>query len=89
MAATVNYLAMDRPDPQFTANVLGRTTARPTQRSWANLKRSGRYLISHPRVLFEHALVPESEVGRFVGHSDSDWAGCKSSRRSTSGGVVK
>ena len=32
LAATVNYLALDRPDLQFAANVLGRTMARP-QRS--------------------------------------------------------
>ena len=29
LAATVNYLALDRPDLQFAANVLGRTMARP------------------------------------------------------------
>ena len=32
LAATVNYLALDKPDLQFAANVLGRTMARP-QRS--------------------------------------------------------
>ena len=42
LAATVNYLALDRPDLQFTAGVLGRTAARPTERSWNNLQKVGR-----------------------------------------------
>ncbi len=54
MAATVNYLALDRPDIQLTAGVLGRTAARPTQCSWGNLKRTGRYLLKHPRVVFRY-----------------------------------
>ncbi len=64
LAASVNYLAMDRPELHFAASVLARTMARPTQRSRANLKRAGRCLISHPRVIFEYARVPESEVRR-------------------------
>ncbi len=42
LAATVNFLALDRPDLQFTAGVLGRTMARPTTRIWTNLKKVGR-----------------------------------------------
>ena len=52
VSATVNYLALDRPDLQFAAGVLGRTASRPTARSWANLKKVGRYLVSHPRLKF-------------------------------------
>ena len=44
LAMVFNYLALDRPDLQFAAGVLGRTAAKPTERSWANLKRAGRYL---------------------------------------------
>ena len=38
IAALVNYLALDRVDLQFSAGVLGRTAARPTERGWTNLK---------------------------------------------------
>ena len=80
MAATINYLASDRPDFQFTANMLGRTMARPTTRSWSNLKKAARYLKEHPRVKYEYHDVTMDEVKELVGYSDSDWAGCKRSR---------
>ena len=88
LAATINYLAMDRPDLQFTASVLGRTMARPTERSWANLKRAARYLKAHPTVILEYPEAELIDVKMAVAYSDSDWAGCKASRRSTSGGMV-
>jgi hypothetical protein len=88
MAATINYLASDRPDLQFTASVLGRTMARPTVRSWSNLKKAARYLKEHPRVRYEYSDVTMDEVSELEGYSDSDWAGCKRSRRSMSGGMA-
>ena len=88
LAATVNYLATDRPDLQFTASVLGRTMARPTERSWGNLKKVARYLKGHVKVVYEFPEAEGKDVQDLVGYSDSDWAGCKRSRRSTSGGLV-
>ena len=41
IASTVNFLALDRPDLQFTAGVLGRTVGKPTERSWSNLQKTG------------------------------------------------
>ena len=80
MAATINCLASDRPDLQFTASMLGRTMARPTTQSWSNLKKAARYLKEHPRVKYEYHDVTMDEVKELVGYSDSDWAGCKRSR---------
>ena len=88
LAMIINYLALDRPDLQFTAGVLGRTAARPTERSWANLKRTGRYLVKHPKIVFFYRPCEKEAASRLVTFGDSDWAGCKSSRRSVSGGVV-
>ena len=88
MAATINYLASDKPDLQFTASMLGRTMARPTTRSWSNLKKAARYLKEHPRVKYEYHDVTMDDVKELVGYSDSDWAGCKRSRRSMSGGMT-
>ena len=55
MAATINYLASDRPDLQFTASM------RPTARSLSNLKKASMYLKEHPRVKYEYL---EKKKGR-------------------------
>ena len=62
MAAAINYLASDRPDLQFTASMLGRTMAKPTTRSWSNLKKAARYLKEHPRVKYEYHDVTMDEM---------------------------
>ena len=80
--ATINNLASDRPDLQFTASMLGRTMARPTTRSWSNFKKAARYL------KYEYHDVTMDEVKEFMGYSDFDWAGCKRSRRSMSGSMI-
>ncbi len=59
VVATVNYLARDRADLQFAAGVLKTTAARPTSRSWVNLKRVARRLVSHPR------MISKIEAGRW------------------------
>ncbi len=53
LAATFHFLALGRPDIQFAAGALGRTMARPTTKGWANLKKSGRHLLDHPRMVFK------------------------------------
>ena len=84
IAAVVNYMSLDRPDLQFAASLLGRSMARPTVASEARLKKAARYLVSHPRVkYFCPAGQLEKEV-EITAWSDSDWAGCRVSRRSTS-----
>ena len=61
--------------------------ARPTTGCWRKLKRLARYLVNYPRltVKFEDIGTVPSEVRVY---SDSDWAGCLRTRRSTSGGCV-
>jgi hypothetical protein len=79
---------MDRPDLQFAASVLGRTLSRPTPRSWVMLKRVGRYLLKHPCMKFAYMKTSMEEATELIGYSDSDWAGCRGTRRSTSGGII-
>ena len=58
----------------------------PTEQDWVKLKRLTRYLKDHPRcvIKYEYQEYPDAlEVW-----VDSDFAGCKKSRKSTSGRVV-
>ena len=59
----------------------------PKTGDWLILKRVGRYLAGSPRVvqLFRWQTMPK----QLETHVDSDWAGCRDTRRSTSGGVVR
>ena len=88
LAATVNYLSMDKPDVQFAASVLGRAMSRPTVQSMVALKRVARYLLKHPSMEFEYSRTSIEEASVMEGYSDSDWAGCRATRRSMSGGIV-
>jgi hypothetical protein len=58
----------------------------PTVRDQEALKRLARYLLGKPRVVFHYAWqrAPES-LDVFT---DSDWAGCVKTRRSTTGGAL-
>ena len=46
------YLALDRPDIQFTAKEISRAMTSPTVHADETLKALSRYLVSHPRVLW-------------------------------------
>ena len=67
--------------------------ARPRASSWVKLKRLARYLLEHPAVVWSFEGV-QNESGGFPTaivldtYSDSNWAGCLRTRRSTSGGVI-
>ena len=79
---------MDRLDVQCAASFLGRAMSRPTVQSMAALKRVARYFLKHPSMQFEYWLTPISEASVLEGCSNSDWAGCLTTSRSMSGGVV-
>jgi hypothetical protein len=60
--------------------------AAPTQRHLRRLKRIGRYLLGRPRA---ECLYPWQEQTRVLdSYTDSDWAGDKVSRKSTSAGCL-
>ena len=60
--------------------------AKPTVESWAKLKRPGRYLHGNGRVTTKYAW--QGEESAVTSFSDSDWAGCRVTAKSTSGGVI-
>ena len=60
--------------------------ATPTAGHLRLLKRVGRYLVGAPRVVWEYAW--QEPVATASVFSDSDWAGCRVTARSTSGGAL-
>ena len=84
VAATANFLAADRPDVAYATKELARRMSEPRQGDWARAQRLARYLRGKPRLVtkFDYQGVP----GEIQGFSDTDWAGCRVARRSTSGG---
>ena len=58
----------------------------PCEADVLRLKRIIRYLKGAPRVVTKY--VWQESPGEVVAYTDSDWAGCVRTRRSTSGGVI-
>jgi len=89
LAARANYLAADRPDIGFAVKELCRDMAAPTRASQAKLKRLGRYLLEYPRLEWDYPDErAENDLEEIRVFTDSDWAGCLRTRRSTSGGMI-
>ena len=86
IVARVNFLAADRSDVQFASKEASRRMSAPRLRDWGLLKRIGRYLLGRPRAVqwFRWQDCP----GHFSVYTDSNWAGCKESRKSTSGACL-
>jgi hypothetical protein len=84
-AARANYLAADRIDLQFAAKEVCRYMSAPTETSVAAMKRLGRYLLGHKRLVRMH---PYQRAEGIDVYSDTDWSGCPRTRKSTSGGCV-
>ena len=86
LVARGNYMAQDRTDVQFAVKELCRNMSNPTAGDWAAVKRLGRYLVDKTRV---KVRIPYQEaVRKLVVWVDTDYAGCRKTRKSTSGGVV-
>ena len=86
VAARSNYLGMDRPDIQYGVKELCATMSRPTQRSWRQLKQLGRYLVGKADMTWEYKAGARTDM--IDVYVDSDWAGDRQQRKSTSGGLV-
>ena len=86
VAARCNYLAQDGPDIMYSTKELCRKMAKPDVGSWRKAKRIARYLRQVPRTVLRYDW--QSDEADLEGYSDSDWAGCRVTGKSTSGGVV-
>ena len=76
------FLALDRPDIQFVAKEISRAMANPTVNADETLRGVARYLVGHQRVIWRY---PRQEwPGKIWGMTDSNWAACPVTRKSTS-----
>ncbi len=57
----------------------------PTEKSLVAIKRLGRFLEGHRRLVYSY---PWQSASRIEVYSDTDWAGCQRTRKSTSGGCL-
>ena len=82
-SARLNYLALDRPDILFASKECSRRMSSPRNGDWVALKRVVRYLLGKPRLVWKFGW---QEKPKFISaFSDSNWAGCHDTRKSTSG----
>jgi hypothetical protein len=86
LAARANYLAQDRIDIQFATKEICRGMCHPSRWDLKKLRRLTRYLINVPRVVVKYGW--QNAQGIVTGFTDSDFAGCRRTARSTSGGVL-
>ncbi|XP_050229335.2 beta-galactosidase 15-like [Mercurialis annua] len=72
------------PDLAFIVGMLGRYQSNPGREHWVAAKRVFRYLQNTKDYMLTYAKSDKLEI---IGFSDSDFAGCQDSRKSTSGYV--
>ena len=84
-AARGNYISTDRLDAHFACKEICRFMAKPSQHSWKSLKRLCRYFAGLPRLVY---VYRQQTVDTVDIYTDTDWAGCPRTRKSTSGGCL-
>ena len=78
----LQYLTITRPDIQYAVNFICQRMHLPTVSNFGLLKRILRYIKG---TLGMGLPIKRNSELAVSGYSDSDWAGCKSTRRSTTG----
>ena len=73
-----------RPDLAFIVGILGRYMSNPGVDYWNAARRVMRYLQRTKEYMLTYQ---RSDILEIIGYSDSDFAGCLDSKRSTSGYV--
>lgn len=86
-AARANYLAQDRPDISYASKECCRHMAGPSRKNMEALRRIARYLKGRPRLVYLYGRQ-RGDPEKVEAFSDTDFAGCRKTRRSTSGGCL-
>src|ERR687886_229713 len=82
MIGSLLYLTSSRPDIMFATCLCERYQANPKESHLAAVKRIFRYLKGTPNL---GLWYPKDSGFELIGYSDSDFAGCKIDRKSTTG----
>ena len=82
MIGSLLYLTASRPDIMFSVCMCARFQANPKESHLSAVKRIMRYLVGTQQM---GLWYPKGASSSLVGYSDSDFAGCKMDRKSTSG----
>ncbi|XP_016185716.2 uncharacterized protein LOC107627395 [Arachis ipaensis] len=82
MIGSLLYLTASRPDIMFSVCMCARYQANPKESHLSTVKRIMKYLIGTLNV---GLWYPKGSTCDLIGYSDSDFAGCKLDRKSTSG----
>ncbi|CAA7036579.1 unnamed protein product [Microthlaspi erraticum] len=85
IAGKLQYLILTRPDIQFAVNFVCQRMHSPTMTDFSLLKRILRYI--RGTTAFGLHLHKNTSLS-LTSYSDSDWAGCQDTRRSTTGFCV-
>ena len=86
ITARALYLSQDRTDIGYATKELARRTSKPRNKDWTALKRLARYLIGKDRCVTKYDYQEKCEfIDAWV---DTDYAGCRETRKPTSGGVL-
>ena len=86
LIARCNFLCHDRPDIQYSCKEAARGMSSPKKSDWDKLVKIVKYLKGRPR--YAIMFRPQKEVYCINGYGDSDFAGEKDTRKSTSGGLI-
>lgn len=83
LVGSLLYLAMaTRPDIAFAISNVSRYLERPTTAHVTAAKR----ILKYVKGSFDHGILYQSEcIGQIIGYSDADFAGCVTTRKSTTG----
>ena len=87
LVARCNYLSPDRPNIAYIVKELARAMATPTKGDLQRLKRLARYLKGRPRLVMQYKWQPMQST--MTTYREADWAGCRETRKSTTGGCIK
>ena len=82
----MNYLAIDSPDIMFAVKKLARKMSKPDNADLESMRRLERFLKGRPRSVTWYRYQEERNTLEVF--TDSDWAGCRVTKRSTSGGCA-
>ncbi|XP_074265764.1 secreted RxLR effector protein 161-like [Silene latifolia] len=81
VVGSLNYVqTCTRPDISFAVGMLGRYQSNPGMDHWKAAKKVLRYLQDTKQLMLTYRRSDHLEV---IGYSDSDYAGCVESRKST------